>query len=89
MSVSLSRLRRSAEWTVVEVEGEMDVQVIPLLADLVGSDTPRVVLDLHEVTFIDAQGLGSMVDTHRRATGSRWLRATGGALQQRPRDSSR
>ena len=67
----------------------MDVQVIPLLADLVGSDTPRVVLDLHEVTFMDAQGLGSIVDTHRRAAGGRRVRATGGALQQRARDSSR
>ena len=64
-SVSLSVLQL-APWTVVEVEGEMDVQVIPLLADLVGRDTSRVVLDLHGVTFMDAQGLGSMVDTHRR-----------------------
>ena len=53
----------------------MDVQVIPLLADLVGSDTARVVLDLHEVTFMDAQGLGSIVDTHRR------LLAAGGCVR--------
>lgn len=65
-SVSLS-VDRAADWTVVEVEGEMDVQVIPLLADLVGGDATRVVLDLHGVSFMDAQGLGSMVDTHRRA----------------------
>ncbi len=64
-SVSLS-VQRSDRWTVVQVEGEMDVQVIPMLADLLRSDATHIVLDLHEVTFMDVQGLGSMVDTRRR-----------------------
>lgn len=65
-SVSV-RVDRSGHWTVVEVEGEMDVQLPPLVADLVDSDASRVVFDLRGVTFMDAGGLGTLIATQRRA----------------------
>jgi len=73
-SVSV-RVYRSGLWTVVEVVNEMDVQVIPLIADLVSRDAPWVVFDLSQVTFMDAAGLGMLVDTQRRAL------AAGGCLR--------
>jgi anti-anti-sigma factor len=73
-SVSV-RAYRSGLWTVVEVAHEMDVQAIPLIADLVSRDAPWVVFDLSKVTFMDASGLGLLVDTQRRAV------AAGGCLR--------
>lgn len=64
-SVSMS-VDQSDSWTIVEVEGEMDVQVIALLASLTGNETPRVVLDLREVSYLNALGLGAMLDTRLR-----------------------
>ena len=61
------RARRSGRWTILEVEGEVDIQALPLVADLVGRDATRVVLELRRVTFMDASGVGMMVDIHRRA----------------------
>ena len=68
-SVSV-RVHRSGGWTNYEVEGEVDIQALPLMGDLVGSDAPRVVFDLHGVTFMDARGLGLMVAIQRRALAS-------------------
>ncbi|WP_244928452.1 STAS domain-containing protein [Nocardioides sp. W7] len=65
-SVSV-RAHRSGAWTIVQVEGEMDVQAGPLVGDLLGRETGRVAFDLHGVTFLDAYGLGIMVDRQRRA----------------------
>ncbi|GAA4727475.1 hypothetical protein GCM10023350_08040 [Nocardioides endophyticus] len=65
------RVHRSGSWTVVEVEGEMDVQVVALVADLVGVDTTRVVFDLQRVTFMDAAGLSAVGGSIRhRAMGA-------------------
>jgi stage II sporulation protein AA (anti-sigma F factor antagonist) len=54
-------------WTVLEVEGEMDLRAFPLIPDLVGTANPRVVLELHGVSFMDARGLGAIVECQRRA----------------------
>jgi anti-anti-sigma factor len=45
----------------------MDIQALPLVADVVGSDATRVVFELNGVTFMDARGLGMMVEIQRRA----------------------
>ena len=63
-SVSV-RVHRASSWTILEVEGEMDLQAQPLVAERVG-DSTRVVLDLHGVTFMDAKGLATLVDLQRR-----------------------
>ena len=62
-------LRSSSPWQIVVVEGEMDIQVVPLLPDLPGgSGAPQVVFDLLGVTFMDARALGALVDRQRRIT---------------------
>lgn len=73
-SVSV-RGRRSGAWTILEVEGEMDIQALPLVADLLRGRVVGVVLELHAVTFMDASGLGMMVDVQRRT------RDAGGCLR--------
>ena len=73
-SVSV-QARRSGAWTILEVEGEMDIQALPLVADLLRGRVVGVVLELHAVTFMDASGLGMMVDVQRRT------RDAGGCLR--------
>lgn len=68
-SVSVRR-RSSGPWTVVEVRGEMDIQVLPLMVDLRGLDARHVIFELHGVTFLDACGLSMMADSQRRALAS-------------------
>ena len=60
-------LQRSAGWTVLVVEGEMDLQVLPLLPDLQGSDAAHVVFTLSGVTFMVATSLGALVGMQRKA----------------------
>lgn len=68
-----TRCTRSGAWLVVEVVGELDLQAVPLL-DRLGIDPCFVVLDLHEVTFMDCSGVRALLEARRRAVGA------GGAL---------
>ena len=61
-----TRCTRSGEWLVVEVAGELDLQVVPLL-DTLGVDPCLVVLDLHGVTFMDCSGVRALLEARRRA----------------------
>ena len=61
------RVRTSNPWTVIAVAGEMDARVVPLVADLVGINAAHLVFELREVTFMDASGLGVLMDAQRRA----------------------
>ncbi|GAA4719769.1 STAS domain-containing protein [Nocardioides conyzicola] len=72
-SVSVHRYWFGA-WTVVRVEGEMDVQAQPLIEHLVGGDR-FIAFELDAVTFVDACGLGTLLSRQRRA------RAAGGLVQ--------
>lgn len=65
-TVSIS-VHTSEPWTVIAVAGEMDAQVAPLVADLVGISAAHVVYDLREVTFMDASGLGVLMDSQGKA----------------------
>ena len=64
------RLERAGRWTIVDVDGEMDLQARPLVRSLVGDHAKQVVFALQGVTFLDASGLGMMVDTQREAVGA-------------------
>ncbi|RYG63980.1 anti-sigma factor antagonist [bacterium] len=72
------RVKTQGIATVVEVGGEIDLHSAPQLrAELlkaVEAVTPRVVIDLGEVTFIDSTGIGVLVGALKRA------REKGGAL---------
>lgn len=78
MSVSTT-VREEAGWTIVAVQGEVDISGAPRLRDAilqaVGSGVQRLVLDLSAVPFIDSTGLGVLVAAHKRLT------STGGELR--------
>lgn len=71
-------VRRVGGWTVVAVEGELDLYTAPQLREAVmtavtdGAD--HVVLDLSTVPFMDSSGLGAVVACLKR------LREGGGEL---------
>lgn len=72
------QLRRVGEWTVVSIEGELDLYSAPQLREAVtaavedGAD--HIVLDLTGVPFMDSSGLGVVVACLKR------LRESGGEL---------
>jgi anti-anti-sigma factor len=68
------RRKMSGRWQVLEIAGEMDIQMGPILAD-VGVDPCLVVLDLHGVTFMDCSSLRALENLQQRA------RAAGGSLR--------
>ena len=57
-------------WTVVRVQGEMDLSTVPQIrervAELIEQDGSRFVVDLLGVTFIDSTGLGVLVGILKR-----------------------
>ena len=61
------RLVRRGVWTTVEVEGDMDIQVVPLAGELLRAVTAHVVWDLHGVAFMDTCGLGVLVVSRHNA----------------------
>ncbi len=73
------RDRRITDWTVVAIGGELDVATAPALrshlSDLIANGRTRLVLDLAQLRFLDASGLGILVSTLGR------LREHGGSLR--------
>ena len=68
--------------SLVEVEGEMDIQVVPLIPVELGNEESFVVFELRGVTFMDAGGLGAIASTspagkRETAAASAWLRRPG------------
>jgi anti-sigma B factor antagonist len=60
-----------ADWTVVNVYGELDVATSPelreLLIGLVSDGSSRLVIDLDGVDFLDSTGLGTIISALKRA----------------------
>ena len=65
MDLSVNTRTTDAGIAVVEVAGEVDVYTAPTLRqhlrDATGGSTPKVVVDMSEVTFLDSTGLGVLV----------------------------
>jgi len=64
-------VRRQPGEVVLVVGGDLDLATAPLLAttlaDVLGGESgPRVVLDLADLDFIDAVGLGHIIGARRR-----------------------
>ena len=61
---------RIADWTVVNVEGEIDVYTAPrlreLLIDLVNRNHYHIIVDLEKLEFLDSTGLGVLVGGLKR-----------------------
>lgn len=54
-------------WTVIKVEGEMDIQAVALLAEALKDKPTHVVFGLQGVTFMDACGLGLLLVSRTKA----------------------
>ena len=65
------RVRPSDHGTVVQVGGDLDIESNPsfqeILRYVLRSYSPRLLLDLADVPYMDCAGLGSLVLTRRRA----------------------
>jgi anti-sigma B factor antagonist len=65
-------LTEQAEGVVVRVFGEVDIVTAPVLQrhleSAIGSGRPTVVIDLAETTFLDARGVGALVNARKRVT---------------------
>lgn len=71
-------VRNQGDYRVLRPEGDLDVYTVGSLRDAIGSmiddATPRVVVDLDGVPFMDSSGLGALMGGVRR------LREAGGDL---------
>lgn len=67
--------RSSLGWQVIHLAGELDLECVSRLRRLCRTAGPRVVLDLTQVTFMDASGLGVLAVAGERA------RSMGGAVR--------
>ena len=69
MDLQLSA-RAGRACAVVEVGGELDMDTVPQLQDVLqevaDGGTRQVVLDFADVTFMDSSGLGLLVDWYKR-----------------------
>ncbi|KQW53119.1 hypothetical protein ASC77_02125 [Nocardioides sp. Root1257] len=54
-------------WTIVRVVGEMDIQARELIDRRLDGEVGHLVFELDGVTFMDACGLGVLLDRLRRA----------------------
>ena len=66
---------RPCGWSVLAASGEMDTACAGTLRALLSAAGPNVVVDLREVTFMDASGLGVL------ATSGHIARRLGGAVR--------
>jgi anti-sigma B factor antagonist len=62
--------RADRGWSIVEASGEVDVFTAPKLrghlTGLIEQGRSRLVVDLHDVPFMDSTGLGVLIGTLRR-----------------------
>jgi anti-sigma B factor antagonist len=69
MDLSISS-RPVRDWTVVDVQGEVDIFTAPKLreqiGDLVDQGHTRIAVDLLGVAFMDSSGLGALVGSLKR-----------------------
>jgi anti-sigma B factor antagonist len=72
------KVEERGDVAVLAVSGEVDVATVPRLREqlhgLVASGTPRIVVDLDAVDFLDSTGLGVLVGALKR------VRSNGGEL---------
>jgi anti-sigma B factor antagonist len=63
-------VREVADWTIVDVKGEVDLYTSPRLrekiVELVEDGHIRIVVGLEDVSFLDSSGLGALVGALKR-----------------------
>jgi anti-sigma B factor antagonist len=72
------RRSRLNGFVIIEVGGEIDLHTAPAFRDemlaAIAEDSPHLIVDLAEITFMDASGLSALVDALHRS------RARGGSV---------
>ncbi|MER6982955.1 STAS domain-containing protein [Streptomyces carpinensis] len=62
--------READDWTVVEIQGEVDVYTVPrvreYVADRIEAGRRHLIVDLTGATFMDSTGLGLLVGIQKR-----------------------
>jgi anti-sigma B factor antagonist len=65
------RRTRLNGFVIIEVRGEIDLHTAPAFRDemlaAIAEDSPHLVVDMAEITFMDASGLSGLVDALHRA----------------------
>jgi anti-sigma B factor antagonist len=84
MSIDIKvETRKSGEWAVVDVEGEVDVFTAPKLREqiiaLLTGGSNRMVVNLEKVGFMDSTGLGVLVGGLKRVKEKEGTLALAGA----------
>ena len=67
-SAPLVQIEARADLTICRINGELDAFTAPVVRDALSDviDTPRLIIDLSHVRFLDSAGLGVLVGTVRR-----------------------
>jgi anti-sigma B factor antagonist len=60
-----ARRYRLGCWLVIEPDGEVDMEALPLLQGLLYGNLSHLLFDLRRVTFMDASGLGVIAASRR------------------------
>src|SRR4051812_23938635 len=67
-------VREVAGWTVLSVDGELDIYAAPRLRerliDLIAAGHHKFVIDMDAVSFIDSTGLGVIIGALKRVRGA-------------------
>lgn len=61
------RIYERAGWSIVQIEGEFDLQSNPLRRRVIDATSSWIVFDLHHVSFMDARGLSMLAAGLRHA----------------------
>lgn len=71
MQLLQATTREEADWTVVEVTGQLDVATAPQLRQVLleaqYGGPSRVLVDVAGIEFVDSFGLGVLIGAHKRA----------------------
>ena len=76
------RVYRAGDWSVVQIDGELDIQSVPAVPPLLTADGALVVFDLTHLTFMDCRGLRLLAGTARTASQRGGCVRVAGASQQ-------
>ena len=76
------RVYKAGDWSVVQIDGELDIQGVPAVRPLPPGEDALVVFDLHRTTFMDCSGLRLLAGTARTASQRGGCARVAGASRQ-------
>jgi anti-anti-sigma factor len=73
---------KAGDWSVVQIDGELDIQAVPAVRPLPPGEDALVVFDLHRTTFMDCSGLRLLAGIARTASPRGGCARVAGASRQ-------